>query len=163
MKKITLVFLLIISKSFCQGKYAAEFSTLLQKKYVSEKELIELKNFRYQQGKVLGDINTNGLFSSSIEVFKKGSTAIVILTKLTNPETKTKTVIEVLKLSKILNSQEVRISSCSRKNAYPEEEIVAVIAANTNQLKITQVYALKDIKFEKIPIKGVKCILNEMN
>lgn len=163
MKKTSLIFLLIVSKSFCQGKYAAEYSTLLQKKYSNEKELIELKNFRYQEGKVLGEINTNGLFSSTLEVFKKGSTAIVILSKLTNPKTKIKTIIEVIKLSNITKNQEIRISSCSRKNPYPNEEIVVVMAANTNQLKIAQAYALQDIRFEKTPIKGIKCVLNEMN
>ena len=162
MTKAVLIFLLVIAKSFSQGKYAEEFSSLLQKKFVTEKELVELKNFKYQQGKILGEVSANGIYGSSMEVFKKGNTALVIVSKLTNPETKTKTVIEVLKLSKILNSQEIRISSCSRKNAYPNEVIVAVITANTSKLKIAQVYALKDIRFEKIPSKGVKCILNEM-
>ena len=161
--KILLVIYLFLSQIFsAQGKFAGEFSTLIGKKFITEKDLPELKTFKYREGKVLGEILSNEPYFSALEVFKKGNTALVILEKNIDRDKNQKAIIEVLKLTKILKNQEVRISGCSRKNPYPNEEIVAVTLANSKNIKVYQAYVLKDIRFEKINIKTGKC-KNEMD
>lgn len=157
MKFLGIILLIFSNFCFAQGKFSYEFSSMLQKKFVTEKDLPELKNYRYEQGKILGEISENAPYFSTIEIFRKGSVAVVVLEKMIDPKTKTKSVIEVLKLSKILKNQEIRISGCSRKNPYPEEEIIAVVSANSSKTKVIQAYVLKDIRFENLDVKKVKC------
>lgn len=164
MKKIILISFVFLFFNLIksQGKYSYEFSTLIGKKFITEKDLPELKSFKYQQGKVLGEISPNAPYFSSLEVFKKGNTAIVILEKNLYREKNEKAIIEVLKITKILKNQEIRISGCTRKNPYPDEEIVAVTLANSKKIKVYQAFVLKDIRFEKLNIKTIKC-RNEMD
>ena len=157
MKLLLFTLLYFIQIFPAQGKFAGKFSTIIGKKFITENDLSELKGFKYQQGKVLGEISPDAPYFSSLEVFKKGSTALVILEKNTDRDKNEKAIIEVLKLTKILKNQEIRISGCTRKNPYPNEEIVAVTLANSKNIKIYQAYVLKDIRFEKINIKTIKC------
>lgn len=162
MKTILLVILFFSQIFSAQGKFAGEFSTIIGKKFITEKDLPELKSFTYQQGKVLGEILPNASYFSALEVFNKGNTALVILEKNLDQEKNEKAIIEVLKLTKILKNQEIRISGCTRKNPFPNEEIIAVTLANSKTIKVYQAFILKDIRFEKINIKTVKC-RNEMD
>lgn len=161
MKTFFIIFLFFNQIFSAQGKFAGEFSTLIGKKFITEKDVPKLKNFKYQQGKVLGEILENAPYFSALEVFKKGNTAIVLLEKNIDRGKNEKVIIEVLKLSKILKNQEVRISGCTRKNPYPNEEIVAVTLANSKPIKVLKAFVLKDIRFEKVNITSIKCS-NEM-
>ena len=161
--KYSIIFLFFIPQlCFSQGKYSYEFSSLLEKKFVTEKDLPLLKGFRYEQGIILGEISENAPYYLAFEVFRKANVRVVIFEKMVNPETKTKSLIEVLKFSNVLKNQEVRVSGCSRKNPYPDEKIVAVVTNNTPKLKILQAFVLKDNRFEKLDIKKIKCI-NEID
>ena len=158
MKKI--VFILLLTTSvFAQGKLASDYKKLLGQTYMNEKGINDLKNFRYQQGKVLGEPN-EGKFNSTIDVYKKGSTALVILSKKINLSTEEYRIIDVLKIISIPKNYELRISDCSRKQGYPDETIIAVVFSGTKpKVKlIKEAFALKDIRFEKIAIKGIQCI-----
>ena len=81
------------------------FSSLLEKKFVTEKDLSLLKGFRYEQGIILGEISENAPYYLAFEVFRKANVRVVIFEKMVNPETKTKSVIEVLKFSNVLKNQ----------------------------------------------------------
>ena len=161
MKTIFIIFLFFNQIFSAQGKFAGEFSTLIGKKFITEKDVPKLKNFKYQQGKVLGEILENAPHFSALEVFKKGNTAVVLLEKNIDRDKNEKAIIEVLKLSKILKNQDIRISGCTRKNPYPNEEIVAVTLANSKPIKVLKAFVLKDIRFEKVNITSIKCS-NEM-
>lgn len=59
MKILLFIFLFFSQIVSAQGKFAAEFSTIIGKKFITEQDLPELKGFKYRQGKVLGEILTN--------------------------------------------------------------------------------------------------------
>ncbi len=158
MKKIILLFL-ITNSVFAQGRWAADFKSLIGQTYTNESGIKALKNFRYEQGTVVGEA-IEGKFFSTIDVYRKGSTAIILLSKKIKANADEYRIIDVLKISSIPKNDEVRTTDCSRKQAYPDETIVAIVFSGPNrQVKLVkEAYALKDIRFEKITTKGITCI-----
>ena len=70
--KYSIIFLFFIPQlCFSQGKYSYEFSSLLEKKFVTEKDLSLLKGFRYEQGIILGEISESAPYYLAFEVFRK--------------------------------------------------------------------------------------------
>lgn len=159
MKKIHFLLFLVTTTVFAQGRWAADFKSLIGKTYTNESGIKGLKTFRYEQGTVVGEA-IEGQFFSTIDVYRKGSTAIILLSKKIKANSDEYRIIDVLKISAIPKSDEVRITDCSRKQAYPDETIVAVVfSGSKRQVKLVkQAYALKDIRFEKIITKGITCI-----
>lgn len=150
---------LITPKSFAQGKLAADFKTIIGKTYTSEHQIEVLKSFKYEQGIVIGNPN-EGTFISTIEVFRKGKTAVVLLSKKikTNPDEYR--IIDVLKIISIPKNHEIRTYDCSRKNGNPDETIVALVFSGSKRIVkfVKQAYVLKDIRFEKTTTKDITCI-----
>lgn len=144
--------------SFSQGKHAGEFKAILGQKYLTEKDIPPLKSFKYVCGSIISD-SVNSYYLS-LEVFKNGTTAVVVLNKLIDKVAKKHSVIEVLKLVDVQKDYEIRISGCTAKNKNPDDIIVAVYYTGRNKkIKlIKESYVLKDIRFEKIDAKTVKCI-----
>jgi len=159
MKKILLL-LLCTTTVFAQGKLAADYKKLIGQKYTDENGIIDLKTFRNEQGVVVGKLAADRRFLSTINVYKKGNTAIVLLSKMIHPALNEYRIIDMLKVVSIPKNYEIRISDCSRKLAYPDETIVAVVfLGTTRKVKIIkEAFALKDICFEKIATKGIQCI-----
>jgi hypothetical protein len=158
MKKLFLFILVSTSITFSQGKLAFEFENLIGKTFTNNVAIASLKSFKNEQGIVLGNPN-EGPFFSTIEVYKKGNQAVVLLSKKIKSNPDEYRIIDVLKLNAIPKNNEVRISDCKRKNGFPEETIIAVVfSGSKRQVKtIKQAYVLKDIRFEKTSIKGIKC------
>ncbi|GEC77280.1 hypothetical protein [Flavobacterium aquatile] len=150
---------LITQKALAQGKLAADFKTIIGKTYTSENQIEALKNYKYEQGIVIGNPN-EGPFLSSIEVFRKGKTAVVLLSKKikTNPDQYR--IIDVLKVISIPKNYEIRTYDCSRKNGKSNENIVAIVFSGSKRIVkfVKNAYVLKDIRFEKIETKGIRCI-----
>lgn len=150
---------LITQKALAQGKLAADFKTIIGKTYTSENQIEALKNYKYEQGIVIGNPN-EGPFLSSIEVYRKGKTAVVLLSKKikTNPDQYR--IIDVLKVISIPKNYEIRTYDCSRNNGKLDENIVAIVFSGSKRIVkfIKNAYVLKDIRFEKIETKGIRCI-----
>ncbi|MEC4005753.1 hypothetical protein OX283_013865 [Flavobacterium sp. SUN052] len=163
MKKIIILFL-TCTTVFAQGKLASDFKNLIGKKYTNERQISSLKLFKYEQGIIIGNPN-EGIYFSKIDVYRKGNVAIILLSKKINKDTNEFAIIDVLKINNIPKNTEIRTSNCSRNDGYPEETIIAIVVSNNkNKNTITkQAFALQDIRFVKIPIKGIKCLNDEMN
>ncbi len=150
---------LITQKSLAQGKLAADFKTIMGKTYTSEHQIDALKNYIYEQGIVIGNPN-EGSFLSSIEVYRKGKTAVVLLSKKINIKPDQYRIIDVLKVISIPKNHEIRTYDCSSKNGNPDENIVAIVFSGSKRIVkfVKEAYVLKDIRFEKIETKGIRCI-----
>ena len=159
MKKMILLFLITNAVTFAQGKLAADFKTIIGKTYTLEHPIDALKNYNYEQGIVLGNPN-EGSFLSTIEVLRKGKTAVVLLSKKikTNPDEFR--IIDVLKIISIPTNYEIRTYDCSRKNGNPDEKIVAIVFSGTKRKVkfIKEAYVVKDIRFEKTSTQNIICI-----
>lgn len=164
-KFLSLLFLLIVTNTIlAQGKYAGEFKEIIGTKYIHENEIVNLEGFQYSQGKILGEFNSNTPYYMSLNVFTKGKIAVVILDKLVDTQTQKHAIIELIKINDIPKNHDIRISSCSRKQGNKDEIIVAIALSNSNKYAvIKKAFALKDIRFEEIATKGVRCLNNEMD
>ena len=160
MKKKLIFLMLFTHICFAQGKFAGEFKDLIGLKFVTDKDIPKLKNFKYIGGSIISDLVVIDSFYLSLEVYRKGSTAIVLMNKLIDKTTKQHRIIEVLKIIDVPVNYEIRISGCTAKNSNPDDEIVAVYyIGNKKSVKlIKESYVLKDIRFEKINPKNIKCI-----
>ena len=160
-KKLLFLILLIFftTIAFSQGNYAGEFKSLIGRKYVLESEIIALKGFSFQQGSVIGDVNS-GPFLSTISVFKKNKTRLVIVSKIIDIDTKMNRIIEIMQFSTIDKKNEIRISDCYQKPKNKNQVIVAMVFSGPKRKvkTILKAYILKDIRFEKIPTKNIICI-----
>lgn len=159
MKKIVLILLFCQTTLFAQGNLSGEFKNLIGLSYSQEKGIDGLKAFRNEQGIVLGE-PVNGTFFSILEVYRKGNSFVVVLSKKTNKNSDSYRIIDIVKINSVPKNYEVRISDCSRKNGYVDEKIVAVVFSGVKrQVKIIkEAFVLKDIRFEKITPKGIRCI-----
>ena len=154
-----LLLLVIPMKVKAQGAFASEFKSLIGTKYFTKKDITKLNGFQYTQGIVLGDAINSGPYISMIDVYTKGTSSVVLLSKVIDATTKQLAIIDILKLSKIPKNHELRISDCQTKNQNPDEVIVAVIKSeNKKQVTtIKQAFILKDIRFQKVETKGILC------
>lgn len=159
MKKIVLLLLFCQTTLFAQGNLSGEFKKLIGLTYSQEKGIDGLKTFRYEQGIVLGE-SVNGIFFSTLEVYRKGNSFVVLLCKKTDKNSDKYRIIDVLKINSIPKNYEVRITDCTRKNGSLDEKIIAVVFSGVKrQVKIIkEAFVLKDIRFEKITTKGIRCI-----
>ncbi len=143
--------------SFSQGKFSGEFNTIIGQKFLTEKDIPQLDSFKYVGGSIISDCVD--CYFLKLEVFKKGTTAIVVLSKLVDKVNRKYSIIEVLKISDVPKNYEIRISGCTSKNIIPDDKIIAVyyIGSKKNVKLIKESYILKDIRFEKMNPKTVKC------
>lgn len=158
--KTMLFIMLFFQMSFAQGKLAAEFKDIIGFKFISEKHIPQLENYRYIGGSIISDLEFLDSFFLSLEVFRNGTTAIVLLCKQIDKTNNQKRIIEVLKIIDVPANYEIRISSCTSININPDAKIVAVyyIGRKKNVKLIKEAFVLKDIRFEKMNAKSVKCI-----
>ena len=158
--KILIVTLLLISNTFSQGKFAGEFKSIIGTKYITEKDIPQLKNFSYNGGSIISDLEFLDAYYLSLEVFRKGTTAIVIMSKLVDKTTNQHSIIEVLKIIDVPKNYEIRISGCTSNSLNPDDKIVAVYyLGHKKKVKlIKEAFVLKDIRFEKLNTKNINCI-----
>ncbi len=156
--KIVAFMILIFLNTSAQGKYSGDFKKIIGTKYYTEKDIPLLDNYTYFGGSIISDSIDS--YYLSLEVFRKGKTAIIILSKLIDKETKKRSIIEVLKIIDVPKTYEIRTFGCTSKNSNPDDKIVAVInSSSRKKIKfIKESYILKDIRFEKINAKTIKCI-----
>lgn len=157
MKKKFYVFLIFSQICIAQGKFASEFNTLIGQKFQSQKDITQLESFKYLGGSIISDCVD--CYYLSLEVYKKGTTAVVVLSKLVDKINREYSIIEVLKINDVPKNYEIRTFGCSSKNMNPDHKIVAVyyFGRKKNVKLIKESYVLKDVRFEKINPKIIKC------
>jgi len=158
----TIVFCLLFFtiKSYSQGKFAGEFNKSLGLVFITEEDIPQLKSFTYQGGSIISDLEIIDSYYLSLDVYRKGSTAVVVMSKLIDKVTREHRIIEILKIMDVPKNYEIRISGCTSININSDDKIVAVyyIGNKKNVKLIKEAYVLKDIRFEKINSKTITCI-----
>jgi hypothetical protein len=156
MQRIICVFIFLSQTCFSQGKFAGEFKNVIGLIFSADIPLV--KGFVYKQGVVISD--TGAPFTVTINVYTKGKISIVTLEKLVDLKNNSHAILELLKIEDVPKNHEIRITGCTSKGLNPDDKIVAIVNPGGKQkIKfIKEAFVLKDIRFEKMNPKTVKCI-----
>ncbi len=161
MKRVFILSVLCVLLSeivVAQGKYAGTKKSLIGKVYTDSRNLFALKGWTYMEGGLANSLNDPERIMS--EVFKKGTTYIVLFSIMEDTASDKFKVIDVVEITGVLKGWTVRSSFC-RQNEQENNYIIVWGKENTGQhMKLIK----KAWKFDPdrrrinvIPVKGVDC------
>jgi hypothetical protein len=161
MKKIIIaIFTVTISLTALQAQKIAtgKWAALIEKGFVKDSEIKELKGYTYYMSTVL-TLDTPSL---SLTVYKKGATHIIVMTL---EEDGIKTITDVLEVKDVKSNQQFLISQCTRGNEMAPDLIVLVQNPPANSLKAKPLKAWRanrdKIHFEKTGLTNLKCFFED--
>ena len=159
------IFFLLIAFTFTAGslhaqtgKYAGTKKSLIGKVFTDSRNLTALKGWTFMEGGLANSLNDPERITS--DVFKKGTTFVVLFSIMEDTASDKHTVIDVVEITGVLKGWSVRSSFC-RQNEQENNYIIAWGKENTGQyMKLIK----KAWKFDPdkrriilIPVKGIDC------
>ena len=153
-----LLFFLLSTTVMAQGKYAGTKKSLIGKVYTDSRNLTALKGWEFMEGGLANSLDDPERIMS--EVFKKGTTYVVLFSIMEDTASGKFKVMEVVEITGVLKGWTVRSSFC-RQNEQENNYIIAWGKENAGQyMKLIK----KAWKFDPdrrrinvIPVKGVDC------
>ncbi len=141
-----------------QGKYAGSMKKLIGISYIDYKKVKELKGWQFNQGDVITPVNYEE--TMSVEVFRKGSTRIVVFLLQVDAATNSSVVADVLEIKNVPAGWVVKTGTCKDG---PNEAMDIVALA-----KETKTETMKTIKqawrcnrdkkrIDAVPVKYITC------
>lgn len=158
-----LLFALICLQTAAQpGKYAGSMKKLLNKTFTDDRKIPGLTSWKFQEGSLLTNVNDPEVMTAN--VFKKGTTLIVIFSDKEDTSSAEYIIVDVLEVKNVLSSQTIRTGTCSEG---PNEavDIVALIKKEKKDTsKAIKAWRLNRDKkrIELVSAKLVKC-MNEVD
>ncbi len=161
MKRVFILSVLCVLLSeivVAQGKYAGTKKSLIGKVYTDSRNLFALKGWTYMEGGLANSLNDPERIMS--DVFKKGTTYIVLFSIMEDTASDKFKVIDVVEIIGVTKGWTVRSSFC-RENKQENNYIIVWGKENTGQyMKLIK----KAWKFDPdrrrinvIPVKGIDC------
>ena len=161
MKTFALLTLLIIffEKAEAQnGKYAGSMKRMLNITYTDEKHIPGLVPWTFQEGSMITPVDNPETMTAN--VFKKGTTYIVLFSIKEDTADNEFTIADVLEIKNVLPSQHIRTGTCT-DGANELIDIVALIKKeNTESSKAIKAWRLNRDKrrIEFASPKLIKCM-----
>lgn len=128
MSKLTsiVIVMLISSAVYAQpGKYAGSMKKLLNKTYTDEKHISGLAGWTFQEGSMITEVNDPEVMTA--DVFKKGTTYVVLFSVKEDTADTKFTIVDVLEVKGVLSTQHIRTGTCQEGQSGGGLEIVALI------------------------------------
>ena len=160
MKAATFCLLFFISTiAAAQGKYAGPvLKKLINKTYVNSRILPIPAGYLYLQGSLVSALNDPEKISA--EIYQKGTTVLVIFSKLTDTVKRSSTILDVLEIKGVLNGWRVVTTFC-RQDRVNNFEIVALAkkskADYLTEIKLAWYFNRAKRQFLAIPVNGLDC------
>ena len=113
MKRV-LLFCLLFSASVCfaqPGKYAGSMKKFIGKTYTDERNIFGLSGWQFQQGSMITGVNDPELMTA--DVFKKGTTYIVLFSIKEDTLDAKFTIADVIEIKNVLSSQHIMTGTCT--------------------------------------------------
>lgn len=162
MKKISiaLILLCVMNSAFAQGKYAGPvLKKLIGKKYTDSRTINSFKAYTYMQGSMVNSIDDPETFT--VDVFRKGTTQVVMFSLLTDSAANEYTILDVLEVKNIQKGWEIKTGLCSQ-NGNENAEIMALAKPGRQEIikTIKQAWRCNRDKrrIELLPVKSITCI-----
>jgi hypothetical protein len=134
MKKLFLFILLtgFICAAIGQGKYAGPvLKKIIGKTYKDESAINALKGYKSLGGSLITDVNDPE--SLTVSVFKKGTTAVVLFSSLSDSAEREVTVLDVIEVKNIQKGWEIKTGLCSQ-GQNENAEIVALVRSGRQEI-----------------------------
>lgn len=161
MKKIFSIFLLFFllnNVSIAQGRYAGTKKSLIGKVFTETPDLVALKGWTFMEGGLANSLNDPERIVS--DVFKKGTTYIVLFSIMEDTASDKFKVMDVVEITGVLKGWTVRSSFC-RQNEKENNYIIALGKENTQQymklIKKAWKFDPDRRRINAIPLKGIDC------
>ena len=153
-----LLFFLLSTTVMAQGKYAGTKKSLIGKVYTDSRNLTALKGWEFMEGGLANSLDDPERIMS--EVFKKGTTYVVLFSIMEDTASGKFKVMEVVEITGVLKGWTVRGSFC-RQNEQENNYIIAWGKENTGQymklIKKAWKFDLDRRRINAIPVKGIDC------
>jgi hypothetical protein len=165
MKKIFLAVFFFMTQFLCAqpGKYAGSMKKMLNKNYTDEKHISGLTGWTFQEGSLITRVDDPETMTA--DVFKKGTTYIVLFSiKEDTADTKF-TIADVLEVKNVTSTQYIRTGTCQEGQSEGGMDIVALLKKeNKDSSKAIKAWRLNRDKrrIETMSPKLVKC-MNEVD
>ena len=144
------------------GNYAGSMKKMLNKNYTDEKHISGLAGWKFQEGSLITPADNPETMTAN--VFKKGTTYIVLFSIKEDTTDSKFTIVDVLEIKNVLPSQHIRTGTCT-DGANELIDIVALIKKeNTESSKAIKAWRLNRDKrrIEFASPKLIKC-MNEVD
>ncbi len=155
---VVLLAIIMVNALAAQGKYAGTKKSLIGKVFTDIRNLTALKGWTFMEGGVANSINDPELITS--DVFKKGTTYVVLFSIMEDTTTNKFTVIDVVEITGVIKGWTVRSSFC-RQNSIENNYIIAWGKENTapymKLIKKAWKFDPDKRKINIIPVKGIDC------
>ena len=153
-----LLFFLLSTTVMAQGKYAGTKKSLIGKVYTDSRNLTALKGWEFMEGGLANSLDDPERIMS--EVFKKGTTYVVLFSIMEDTASGKFKVMEVVEITGVLKGWTVRGSFC-RQNEQENNYIIAWGKENTGQymklIKKAWKFDPDRRRINAIPVKGIDC------
>ena len=165
MKKIVLFAVLLFSVKNTDaqpGKYAGSMKKMLNKTYTDEKHISGLTGWSFQEGSLITPADDPEVMTAN--VFKKGTTYIVLFSIKEDTTDAKFTIADVLEVKNVLSSRQIRTGTCT-DGVNELIDIVALIKKETTESsKAIKAWRLNRDKrrIEVASSKLIKC-MNEVD
>ena len=153
-----LIFQLLSMQSHAQGKYAGTFKKLIGTSFKSERNFTGFPGHTFTQGDLISDINDP--FQTSLYVFMKKATALVVFAKMLDTVKQEMTILDVIEVKSVPKGWEIKTTGCQVGDT--EGEIIVALAKPGKEeytRMISQAWRFNRDKqrFEAIAPKNMKC------
>lgn len=150
---------MVLSLSAQPGKYAGSKKWLIGKDYMDSHKIQGLAGWKFMEGSLITDVNDPGQMTA--DVFKKGSTYLVLFSVKEDTADEKFYIADVLEVRNVLSSQTIHTGTCSEG----ENEAMDIVALTKNQNNVEFSKAIKawrlnrdKRRIEKADAKLVKCM-----
>jgi hypothetical protein len=140
------------------GRYAGSKKSMIGKTYTDSRNIPGLKGWTFMEGSLLNNISDPEQILA--DVFKKGTTFIVILSIKEDTSSQNTRIVDVIEVTGVAKGWAVRTSDCSLNNVLNPYIIVWGKESTGEYMNIFK----KAWKFDpdkrrinQIPVKGIKC------
>lgn len=156
---LILAFQLILTGLFAQpGKYAGTKKSLVGKKFTDSRNITGLQGWQFHEGGVVNPLTDPEMIT--VNVFKKGSTVIVLYSIKEDTLSDEYRIADVLEIKGVTKGWEIRSSFCRRNGT--EDTYITVWGRQTQNefmklIKKAWRFNPDKRRIEAIPVKGIDC------
>jgi hypothetical protein len=157
---MTLLLTGFVPEGLAQGNFAGNFQKLVGKAFKDKSELTDLQGYTFREGSLVSPVDDPE--SITVDVYQRGSNAIVFFSINENPDDSEYVIADVLEVKNVQPGWQIRTTFC-RQSTIENPEIVALVKSSATEEFLTTVrqawrFSRDKRRFELLNVKGIDCL-----